>query len=200
MPLKLPRLPSGFRILNPDGTPTNTFQIWFQQYSSAIESSVNGIAAALAAAGIALDAAAVALDAAAAANTAADNAQAGVEQQAADASLSASGVINETAFFEAAISGNITVPGHDRLYGNPTLNPTVAVTGDTLSTAYVAGDIVYVYYVDPTRAGGAVTYLTSTDPEDANQVGDVHSIGSVGIPSVGTQTGSLVRPRGIPTP
>lgn len=204
-PLKLPPLPSGQAIVDPkSGAPTNTYQIWWQQFSDSIEYSINGIAAALAAAGIALDAAEIAMDAADAAQlaadnaqTAADNANAAVASTNSAVSLANSGVVNEAGPLEAISTGTVTIANHDRLYGDQTLNPTVAVTGDTLSSGFSSGDIVYVYYLDPTRAGGAVSYLFSLDPADVVQAGSTHSVGVVEIPAGPTATGIYVRPSGV---
>jgi len=51
------------------------------------------------------------------------------------------------------------------------------VTGLSYSTTY------YIYYLDASRAGGAVTYQASTDPADAVQSGNVHSAGAVETPA-----------------
>lgn len=201
--LKLPKLPSGFRIIeSASGAATNTFQIWFQRFADAIENSINGIAAALVAAGIALDAAAAANAAAAAANAAASAAQGSTDAQALANSLTSSGIINVATppLLSADSTGTITVSTHDRLYGDSTLNPTVTVTGGAFATAFVNPDVVYVYYSDPSRAGGAVTYLTSLDPADAVQTGDIHSVGAVQIPAAGSNDGNFVQPPGIVIP
>lgn len=51
-------------------------------------------------------------------------------------------------------AGDVVISTHDRVY----LDKIVAVTGDTLMTSADADDLVLVYYDDPDRAGGAVTY------------------------------------------
>jgi hypothetical protein len=201
-PLKLPTLPSGQPIVDPKtGAPTNTFQIWIQQFANSIEYSINGIAAALEAAGIALDAAEVALDAADEAQTAADNAQDATDGISASQSLVQSGIPPESIatppLIQAADTGDITISDHDRLYGNGT---SVAVDGDTFASGFTSGDIVYVYYFDPARAGGAVSYQASLNSNDAVQTGDTHSIGSVEVPAAGTQDGNYVLPPGVVQP
>ena len=206
MALKLPRLPTGFKLINSDGSPTNAFQLWWQNIAGQLETNINAIQAALEAADIAIAAAESAQNAADAADAAAIAAQAAADaattanqQTAAEQSLANSGVVNEAAPLTANLAGNITVADHQRIYGNPTLNPTVAVDGDVIGTAYPSDETVYVFYDDPTRAGGAVSYLTSNDPADALQAGNLHSIGVVTIPSSGTSTGTYTRPSGIPS-
>lgn len=198
MPLKLPRLPGNKRLINPDGTPTIAFSSWWQSVVQQVETSINGIQAALDAADAANAAADVATAAAADASAAAGSAQTAADSTTSEQSIANSGIINYTSpAIKAFISGNITVANHDRLYGNPTLNPTVAVTGDNFATPFVADDIVFIFYDDLTRAGGAVTYQTSLDSSDALQSGNRHSVGSVSIPTVGTTDGTPVLPRGV---
>lgn len=90
-----------------------------------------------------------------------------------------------TSVLTATVSGTsatITISVHNRIY---TDGVTVAVnagtiTGLTIDTTY------YVYYSDPTRAGGAVTYQYATDQTAAAQVGGVHSVGSIYTDSTAT--------------
>lgn len=58
--------------------------------------------------------------------------------------------------FSVADNGDITISNHFRLYDDKT----VPVTGGTVphASGAVTGDIEEVYYDDPARAGGAVTY------------------------------------------
>lgn len=51
-------------------------------------------------------------------------------------------------------AGDVVVSTHDRVYSDKV----VSVTGDTVLTAAVPGDLVLIYYDDADRAGGAVTY------------------------------------------
>lgn len=199
-PLKLPTLPSGMAIVDPKtGAPNIVFMQWWFQTATAIEYSINGIADALAAAGIALDAAEVALAAAETAQTAADNAQTATDDLYSSQSLVQSGIENVVTppLLQADNLGNITISDHDRRYGDGTV---VSVTGDSLATAYVSGDAVYVFYDDAARAGGAVTYQTSLDSADAVQSGDRHSVGAVTIPAAGSNDGNYVTPPGIVSP
>lgn len=92
---------------------------------------------------------------------------------------------NPTSVLTASISGTvatITIADHTRVY---TDGVTVAVTGGTI-TGLAVDTTYFVYYSDPTRAGGAVTYEHSTDQNDAAQVGGVHSCGSIYTDSTAT--------------
>lgn len=117
------------------------------------------------------------------------------EEGQTESSLQNSGVVNEVGPLTATSGGNITIPDHSRLYGNQTLNPTVAVTGDSVASGMSAGTVVYIYYDDPMRAGGAVSYQYSNDLTDAIQSGVRHSVGFVEIPAGPTQDGEYTRPR-----
>lgn len=112
-----------------------------------------------------------------------------------DASLANSGVVQEAGSFTIDDSGNINIPDHSRQYGNPTLNPSVAVTSGSVTVTGTAGQSVYVFYDDAGRAGGAVTYQASTDAADGLQRGGRHSVGTAFYPSTGTEDGFFTRPR-----
>jgi len=147
-------------------------------------------------------AAAAAAASAAAAATAASDAQA-----SADATTSESSLVNSypTLYIAPLISidsaGNATIANHSRAYGDATLNPTVAVTGGVIATGASNPDVLRFYYTDPTRAGGAVTYLWTVDPTDPPVQGNnVHSVGAVTVPAAGTSSGNNVRPPGYVEP
>jgi len=57
-------------------------------------------------------------------------------------------------------TASIVAAAHNRVYPDRT----VAVNGATVGTAFGFGAGVWVYYDDPNRAGGAVTYVATTDP------------------------------------
>lgn len=140
-----------------------------------------------------------ALAAAAAANTAADNAQAAADISASETSLVNSFVTNFAGASPVSIAstGVATIGNHDRQYGDTTLNPTRAVTGNTVATAATAGQTVRIYYDDPTRAGGGVTYQFTVDPADPPvQGGDRHVVGAATVPGAGSVPGGYVRPPG----
>lgn len=89
-----------------------------------------------------------------------------------------SGVVSATS------DGVVTVTSHSRVYGDGT---SVAVNGGTLS-GFATGSFVRVYYSDPARSGGAVTYMGSTG--DVIQQGSTHVVGGVAIPALGSPTES----------
>lgn len=133
-----------------------------------------------------------------AAQAAADNANAAAAELKAETSLTGSYPSNFTApLISADDLGNVTIVTHDRIYGTPSLNPTVSVAGDVIATGEAAGSILRFYYVDPSRAGGAVTYLYTVDPAAPPvQTGDTHSVGVVEIPVSGTLDGTDLKPPG----
>lgn len=157
-------------------------------------------AAAAAAQNAANSAQAAANDAQTAANnaqSAADNAATAGGVTAREQSINASYPTNFTgALLSADSVGNITVVDHQRVYGSPTLNPTVSVAGGIAATGFAPGDIVRVYYDDPARAGGTVMYEGTLNAAEAAQTGDRHSVGAIMIPSVGLEDGLPTLPPG----
>lgn len=189
--IKLPRLPVGYEKV------PGLFPRYWDQAMTNIEKAVNEVLAIPE-----IKAAIVAANAAAAnANAAAAAAKSTADKQAAESSL-VSSYISPNSFtgdlITVSSTGSVTVKTHTRIYGNPTLNPSVTVTGSTFSvTGVVAGDIIRVYYNDPTRAGGAVTYITTVDPAaPLAQSGDTHSVGAVSVPGTGTTPGKYIKPPG----
>jgi hypothetical protein len=82
---------------------------------------------------------------------------------------------------DAGTDATITIIDHIRVYGDAT---NVNVTGGTITAQPYSTDL-YVYYDDPTRAGGAVTYQISDNPNDAlpnAQLGR-HFVGAVTTPA-----------------
>jgi hypothetical protein len=187
------------RIVDEKGYPTTEFQLFWQKTVDAIEASFDGIEGALAAAGIALDAADAANTAAAVATGAAVLAQDAADATMAETSIVNSFISNFTApIISAASTGIVTVATHDRVYGDSTLNPTVSVTGNTVATGQVNPALVRIFYDDPSRAGGVVTYQFTVDPATAPvQSGHRHSVGAVVIPAAGSSNGGYIRPPGF---
>ncbi|HEY8593318.1 MAG TPA: Hint domain-containing protein [Sphingomicrobium sp.] len=59
--------------------------------------------------------------------------------------------------FSVSSAGAVTISGHTRVYSDK--NVTVNGTGGTpIATGAASGALVYIYYDDPDRAGGTVTY------------------------------------------
>ncbi len=189
--IKLPRLPVGYEKV------PGLFNRYWDQAMNNIETAVNEILI-LPAIQAAITAAE---DAADAANTAASAAQASSDAQTSESSLINS-YIDPASFVGDLISctsaGVVTVATHDRIYGNVAVDPTVSVTGDSFTVSgVVANDIIRVFYNDPTRAGGAVTYVTTVDPvPPLVQSGSTHSVGAVKVPAAGTSAGDYIRPPG----
>lgn len=117
------------------------------------------------------------------------------EASSSELSLQNSGVTSEAGPLTCSAAGTVTIANHTRTYGNATLNPPVSVVGDIVVTGFTSGDTVFVFYDDPTRAGGAVTYLFSMLNDDMVQAGNRHAVGEVTVPAIGTDTGAYVRPR-----
>lgn len=123
----------------------------------------------------------VAQQAAEDAKDAADAAQAQADATKREASLVGSYIDPDSVV--TASPTLITIANHTRYYADGT---SVTVTGGT-APATASGDADYVSYVDPARAGGAVTYIISTTPPV--QTGDTHVVGAVTIPADGTNEG-----------
>lgn len=183
--VKTAKLQQSQAIVDKDGRPAAWFVRLINDNNANVAEAINRIASLpeIQDALIELNSAtAAALSAAAAAQTAADEAGAIAEASAYESALQTSTI--DPISVLTADPTTITVAAHNRLYGDGTV---VAVAGDTLATLGAAGDADYVYYDDPTRAGGAVTYVvTATQPI---QTGDRHVVGAVIVPSVGTVDG-----------
>lgn len=184
--VKIPDLQASRPIVDREGRPQFDFLRWINSAFSQLEEAQNAVTAALEAAGIALDAAAAA--------------QAAADAVTGDTNLSSSYVTGLTleAFNDGA-DCHVDISAHTRVYGDGT---SVPVNGGTLS-GITHDTVVRVYYDQPSRAGGAVTYQWSSLIEDATQAGDRHSVGSVVTPrtaEVGSIIGSPVYPPGYSIP
>lgn len=169
MALKLPRFLRTLSIVDEKGAPTLAFHQWWESVLKQIELSINGIQAALDAAGIATTAAAAAQNAA--------------NQVAATTKLVNSGITGLT--FTASDAGSdatISISAHTRVYGDGT---SVSVNSGTI-TGLVYNTTYYVYYLDPTFSGGSVTYLNTTVQTDAAQTGARHLVGMITTPGAGS--------------
>ena len=128
------------------------------------------------------------------ASTAASDAQAATDAASTEASIVSSyvtGFVGSVLVADSA--GDITIEEHTRTYGDPLLNPSVVVLGDTVVSGAVPTDVVRVYYNQSSRAGGAVTYLYTVDPATPPvQSGSTHSVGAVTIPAAGVVGGKWV--------
>lgn len=120
------------------------------------------------------------LDAAtAAAQAAADNANAAATATTNVTSLANSYVSGLTlTASDAGTDATITISAHTRVYGDGT---SVSVSGGSL-TGLAYDTTYYIYYDQPSRAGGSVTYQSTTDATVAAQTGDRHVVGSTTTP------------------
>lgn len=120
------------------------------------------------------------LDAAtAAAQAAADNANAAATETTNVTSLANSYVSGLTlTATDAGTDATITISAHSRVYGD---GASVSVSGGSL-TGLAYDTLYYIYYDQPSRAGGSVTYLSTTDASVAAQTGDRHVVGSTTTP------------------
>lgn len=175
MALRLPRFDRNIPIVNENRAPTLPFHQWWDRCLKKIEEAINGIETALVAAGIALDAAADA-------QAAADAANAAVDSVGAVSKLSGSGVTGLTlTASDAGTDVTISISAHTRAYSD---GSSVSVNGDSIITlAY--STTYYIYYNDPTFAGGAVAYEVTTTQADATQTGSRHLVGQVTTPASG---------------
>jgi hypothetical protein len=182
-------------IVDREGRPLSFFTRWLNDQLSNVVEAVNQIAEiptiraeleqAIDQANAAAQAAQDAADAAQGAATGASR-----EQALVNSYITPSSVVS-------ANSLNVFVDPHQRVYGDASAT-TVNVNGATILGSG-PGDTVYVSYVDPARAGGAVTYVISTTPPI--QTGDTHVVGAVTIPNTGTSNGGTgPRPPGYVEP
>lgn len=141
------------------------------------------------------------------ANSAAATAQAAADASAAAAQATAkeTSIVNSYVngftppLLSVTTSGVVTIANHDRVYGDPTIDPTVSVTGATVNTMATEGQVVRIYYDDPARAGGTVSYQWTIDPNPVPvQGGSRHSVGVVTIPETGQppSDGNYIKPPG----
>lgn len=198
MALRLDRLQRGDKLQGDDGV-TQFYQTLHQRMVEQIEQAfitqqeqIDAIAAAQAAADAANAAAAAADASATAAQAAADGAG-----EASSLATSGTSSLTITAT-DVGADVTITISAHTRVYGDGT---SVAVAGGSL-TGRPYSTILYIYYDDATRAGGAVTYQTTTSQATAAQTGVRHSLGAVTTPAAaaGPVTGAPNLPPGVVQP
>lgn len=175
MALRIPRLNSRVRIADRNGYPTREFHMWWGTAAKAIEDSFNQLAAAVAAT-------AAAQAAATAAQVTANAAAAAAATASATATIGSSGTIGASLQgFDDTLFAAISITTHTRVYGD---GASVSVTaGNVFGLAF--STLYYVYYDDPTRAGGAVTYFATTSQTTATQTGARHLVGQVQTPASG---------------
>jgi len=190
-PVKTAKLQQTQPIVDSEGRPSTAFMRLINGNTDNLAYALNQILLlpqiqdALAALDVAT---AAAQAAAAAANGAAGDAaaQAAAAQAQADAQAREAALVNSYIDPGSVLSSSpttISIMAHTRIYGDGTSAPVNA--GSVAATA--TGDTDYVFYSDPARGGGPVTYQVSTDAPV--QGGDIHVVGAVTIPAAGTQPG-----------
>lgn len=198
-PIRLDRLLLYQNVVNPDGTPTQDFQLYIQRVLENIEESVNAlidVENATEAAQAAADAADAAATAAASAAETANTAATSASEASALATSGTSGLtITAT---DAGSNVTVSISAHTRVYGDGT---SVSVNSGNI-TALAYSTVYYIYYDQASRAGGAVTYQATTSQATAAQTGDRHSLGAVTTPAAaaGPVTGSPNLPPGVVEP
>lgn len=113
----------------------------------------------------------------AAAQAAADAAQGVATQTSREAALVNSYIEPDSVL--SSTDTTISVAAHTRYYADGT---SVAVDAGSVA-ATTPGDTDYIFYSDPDREGGAVTYLVDTT--QPVQTGDRHVVGAVVVPGAG---------------
>lgn len=194
-PIRLDRLLRFEKVANGDGTADFDFQAKWDKAMQEIENSVNAVIDAQNAADAANAGAAAANAAATAAQIAADNAQTAADDATAQTAIANSYVTGATVTAtDAGASATINITAHTRFYANGTSVSVNAgsLTGRSYSTLY------YIYYDQASRAGGAVTYQSTTTAADAAQLGDRHVVGSVTTPAAAAPDtdGGIIEPPG----
>lgn len=186
MSLKLPRLARGVPIVDiRTGVPTETFVIWWDRVATALENqeaTQDGILDEQA------EQLALILETLDIANEALENSE---------EALAGGGEMSPTASLQLSYPADITITAadvgadvliaisaHTRRYGN---GDEVAVSSGNQSPLPF-DTMVYIYYDDASRAGGAVTYASSFDFADAlssTANPNRHYIGEILTPSDG---------------
>lgn len=197
MALDLPPLPAGQPIATKDGAPSLAFAVYWQRLLKALGDAINTIDTTLTDVIDLNDLITSANAAIAAVDTAVAAAQEATDAVTSANALGTSFVSGATiSATDAGASATITISAHTRKYPQPDGSTVdVAVNGGT-KTGLAYDTRYFIYYDDPTRAGGAVTYQTST--AEVAQIGDRHVVGSAVTPlAAGAPiAGGTVRPPG----
>jgi len=196
-PVRIPALQASLSFVDKEGRLTPSALRSLNDAFRALVTNANDTTQALAAAGIALAAADTATDAAAVANAAAASATGAADDAAAATALANSYVEGLTISAEDIGSGaQATISNHTRVYAT-TPTSSVSVIGGVIGG--LAYDTTYYFYYDqPSRSGGAVTYMYTTNLSDVAQINDRHSVASVLTPAAAAppNDGGGVRPPG----
>lgn len=190
------RLNAGVPIVDKQGRPLPAFTTPLQATLEQLESAVADVSELVLNLITLNNLITAAEDAIEDANTAIETANAATEALSTADSLAKSGTRGLTmTATDAGTDVTITISAHTRVYGN---GDEVAVNGGSL-TGVPYSETRYVYYDDPDREGGAVTYQSSTDEAEAVQVNDRHSLGVIETPAPAApaKEGFYTRPPGV---
>ena len=183
-------------IVDGKGNPTQQFQAQWQSAIGSLQAQIDLIAQAQAAADAAQVAADTAQAAAVTADAAATNAQNAADTANATAAITNSYVTGATiTATDAGTDVAVTISAHTRYYADGT---NVSVSGGSiLALAY--STLYYIYYDQPSRAGGSVTYQETTSSATAAQINDRHLVGNVMTPAAAAPPtgGKYVEPPGV---
>lgn len=209
---KLPRVQIATPIVDDNGM----LSVAFHRYLDLLATNLEGQLGALQAAAVAQAAAAAAQTTANTAQTTAGTAQttantantaAGAAQTTANGAVATQNVVSSyvtgctiTAATTAGGVATITISAHTRIYGNGT---SVAVAGGTAG-ALAASTAYWVYYDDPTLAGGTVTYAATGTYSVAYANGAMPTrlvVGAITTPAAsGSSSGHPAPPPGYAIP
>lgn len=191
MTYNLPRLPAGTKLVLPDGSSTIEFATFWDQFARVIEKIVEDLTT------VDADLTAAIADIAAA-QAAADAAQdtADTVQNNTNISLGFTEPFDTLTGSDVGATATISIAAHDRRYGDGT---SVSVNSGSIMGLNFATPY-WIYYDDPTRAGGAVTYVAATNAEDATPQAATgrHFVGAIKTPIDGgaNTTNGMAPPSG----
>jgi hypothetical protein len=176
------RLNSAMRLVNSDGTPSRAFGLYHQKHCEALEKQISALQ-----------------DQVAAIVAAQATADAAKQNDAIGSSFTKPGLVATAAAGGSSVT--ITIANHDRFYGDSTSAAVLGapLSGIPFSASSSTPDKVAIYYDDPGREGGTVTYHHTTDLLVAqnNYVSGRHYVATLEIPvSGGAPTSGGTAPSG----
>lgn len=199
-PLNLGLFNIGQALVDPTtGRGSTVFLRWLNGVVSTLQTSYNQLSQIVADVTSALTQAGVAVDTSVSAASAANAASLAVISTTKELALLESYVSPMDFLSAVGVShilgddATITIPSHSRLYGDGTI---VTVNGGSIDGKNL-GTRLFIYYDDPTQAGGSVNYHTTTDPLNAGQSRGRHFVGVITTPATvaaGTTTGVTILP------
>lgn len=186
--LKLNRIPRNTAIVDGRGFAESFFQLLYQRNCEGTEAAFQALSDQVSVIGAIVAGLQEAQRSAAEANQ-------GVVALNSGVSLSSSRTNPVDGLLTATSDGVVTISAHDRVYTVGTTEETVSVNAGSVS-GFAQGLFVRVYYNDAARAGGTVAFIGTTD--EITQVGDIHVVGGITIPSAGSppSTGTGTTPPG----